>query len=163
MAKSERKHNLAIWAKLCFQSHGPCPLCFCLNGGADGIRTHDLRLAKALLSQLSYSPVSDCFAIVPARACCCQRGKPRISLADLARHVKRAPGNPGTHLSFLFDADNFVLDGSVGRIDLDDGPDLLAHNRPADRGLVGDPILRRVGLKCADYAVLEIVAVLQVP
>ncbi len=27
------------------------------NSGADGIRTHDLRIANATLSQLSYGPV----------------------------------------------------------------------------------------------------------
>ena len=33
-------------------------------GGDDGIRTHDPRLAKAMLSQLSYVPVNRCLAII---------------------------------------------------------------------------------------------------
>jgi hypothetical protein len=38
------------------------------NGGADRVRTGDLRLARAALSQLSYSPVPKTGAAVQPRA-----------------------------------------------------------------------------------------------
>ena len=53
--------------------------------GADGDRTHDLRLAKPALSQLSYSPLS--------HAACCSTGKEATGLLR-SRCDRRLPGGP---------------------------------------------------------------------
>ena len=56
-ARDDVRHHTACWL---LAVEAPLQLSMCPNhGGAAGIRTPDLRLAKAALSRLSYGPLLD--------------------------------------------------------------------------------------------------------
>lgn len=74
-------------------------------GGAEGVRTPDPRLAKPMLSQLSYSPGGLFpFAVVALRRCSCGEGLDccpvAVGLVRVELTTSRLSGVRSNHLSY---------------------------------------------------------------
>ena len=79
----------------CTTRHAPQSSLECRNGGADEIRTHDLRSAIAALSQLSYGPVDPQKSDMVGSNECGHLGRSRAAVKDLASDSKTSPDPAG--------------------------------------------------------------------
>jgi hypothetical protein len=69
------------------------------DSGADRVRTDDLRLARAALSQLSYSPVT--LETAPCSSCCFRPERPAmVGLGRLELPTSRLSGVRSNQLSY---------------------------------------------------------------